>query len=67
MRKRPGTVYDKWNIFVVICEIDIQYDICTVYVRYHIYVVPDAQTETNIMFVKHFSSVSWAVQTKVIL
>jgi hypothetical protein len=23
MRKRPGSVYDKWNIPVVICDIDI--------------------------------------------
>jgi hypothetical protein len=23
MRKRPGNVYDKWNISVVICDTDI--------------------------------------------
>jgi hypothetical protein len=23
MRKGPGGVYDKWNIFVVICDTDI--------------------------------------------
>jgi hypothetical protein len=34
---------------------------------YHIYVVSDAQTETNIRFAKHLSSVSWTVKTKVIL
>ena len=24
MRKGPGSVYDKWNISVVICDTDIQ-------------------------------------------
>jgi hypothetical protein len=24
MRKGPGSVYDKWNIFVVICDTDIK-------------------------------------------
>jgi hypothetical protein len=52
---------------VVICDIDIQYDICTIYVRYHTHFVPDVQTETHIRFVKHISSVSWTVQTKVIM
>jgi hypothetical protein len=23
MRKGPGSVYDKWNIFVIICDTDI--------------------------------------------
>jgi len=25
MKKGPGSVYDKWNIFVVICDTDTPY------------------------------------------